>query len=468
MYALFMAVLFTQDVTPLPPKQSTPLPAAQTKAEKLIKDLYHEDYARSRKSPADMLTLAGKLLAQAKETKDDVAARFVALREARDLAAKAGDIPTLNEVIGEIDKLYKVNATDMRIVALELAGRSATTREGTQAIVTAFFALAEELLASDNYGDVHKALRAAENVAIKARAAALAKTIQSQIRSTYEMEDQYGQVKKAKKKLDKDGDDPDANLIVGKYTCFIKGDWEAGLVMLSRCNDAKLKDLAKHDSEVPDEVKGQVEVGDGWWDLSIAEKNIRAKKQLQSRACIWYKEALVKADGLTKTKIEKRIAEMMDGEKKIYLSDLQEIETSLHPGHPLGKNGDLGWVSVGNDKKVSLRGTEYKKSLSTHGQNGKSTYVTYDIEGKYTLFSVTVGINDSVNNKLDGGKSKNPVIFSVVGDGKVIWKSKPLQRSGASQNCEVNITGVKKFELRVSVLGDYIGSHAIWADPYVK
>lgn len=464
MHALILAVLFAQDVTPLPPKESVPLPAAQAKAEKLIKDLYSEDYARH--SPADMLALAGKLLAQAKETKDDHAARFVALREARDLAAKAGDILTLKEAIGEIDKLYKVNATDMRIVALELAGRSATTREGTQAVVTAFFALAEELLANDDYSDVHKALRAAENVALKARSAALAKTIQVQIRSTYELEDQYGQVKKAQKKLDKNGDDPGANLLVGKYMCFIKGDWEIGLAMLARCSDAKLKDLAKHDSEVPEDVKGQVEVGDGWYELAQTEKNVRAKKQLQSRACVWYKEAQVNADGINKAKIQKRLAELNLAPElqadTAFIVDLKESDSKVGHG-TLGK-GELGWQDKpGDDKRIMVKRTHIKKGLSTHSVSNGYSFVRYDLDKKYKVFWSGCAIADIAVRGSD-----SPLVFVVVGDGKTIWKSQPVQKIGDVKNCKVNIIGVKTIELRVYCNGTDGWACSVWIDPQVK
>ena len=38
--------------------------------------------------------------------------------------------------------------------------------------------------------------------------------------------------------------DPEANLVVGKYHCFVKDEWEKGLPMLLKGNDAALKELA--------------------------------------------------------------------------------------------------------------------------------------------------------------------------------------------------------------------------------
>ena len=42
-------------------------------------------------------------------------------------------------------------------------------------------------------------------------------------------------------------DDPEANLMVGKYLCFTKGDWEKGLPLLTKSENSRLKLLAERD-----------------------------------------------------------------------------------------------------------------------------------------------------------------------------------------------------------------------------
>src|SRR5687768_14301876 len=58
------------------------------KVEATVKDLFRAEYAKTR--AADRLALSNKLYGQAGETKNDPAAKYVLLREARDLAARAG------------------------------------------------------------------------------------------------------------------------------------------------------------------------------------------------------------------------------------------------------------------------------------------------------------------------------------------------------------------------------------------
>jgi len=98
--------------------------AAQAAAEKLIRNLFEDDFAR--KKPAEQLALSTKLLDQAKETKDDPAARFVLLREARDLAVQAGDVVQALRIVDVLAREFDVSAPAFKtavLVPLELFQR---------------------------------------------------------------------------------------------------------------------------------------------------------------------------------------------------------------------------------------------------------------------------------------------------------------------------------------------------------
>ena len=45
--------------------------------------------------------------------------------------------------------------------------------------------------------------------------------------------------------LKKTPDDPKANEAVGRYNCFLKGDWQEGLPQLAAGADGQLKQLAE-------------------------------------------------------------------------------------------------------------------------------------------------------------------------------------------------------------------------------
>src|SRR5262245_27928071 len=77
-----------------PPIEKGPEPdkKAQAKAETLLRKVFQDDYQKAKSDPAAAATLADHLIKEAKQTNDDPALRFVALREARDLAASAGNV----------------------------------------------------------------------------------------------------------------------------------------------------------------------------------------------------------------------------------------------------------------------------------------------------------------------------------------------------------------------------------------
>ena len=93
-------------------RKAVPDAAAQAQAEKLIRDVFKDEYART--SAADRLNLARKLLQQGIDTVDDPASRFVLFREARDLAAQAGDLETALTAVDEMARFFQVSAPEMK------------------------------------------------------------------------------------------------------------------------------------------------------------------------------------------------------------------------------------------------------------------------------------------------------------------------------------------------------------------
>ncbi|HLX64882.1 MAG TPA: hypothetical protein VKX17_26660 [Planctomycetota bacterium] len=76
---------------PVPDGKTQPIPSAdkQKEAEKLLKELFKADFAKS--DPASRLLLHAKMMQQAQENKADPASEYILLREARDAAILAGD-----------------------------------------------------------------------------------------------------------------------------------------------------------------------------------------------------------------------------------------------------------------------------------------------------------------------------------------------------------------------------------------
>jgi hypothetical protein len=150
----------------------------------------------------------------------------------------------------------------------------------------------------------------------------------------------------------------------------------------------------------------------------------------------------------------------------VYLCDMQETQCSVGHG-ALGKNGDLGYDPGNGDRRIIVNGVLAKKGLSMHGTPRTFSFARYQLDGKYTSFHSAAAANDSIRER-PGGMAGSPMTFSVVGDGRELWKSQPIQRPGDSQPCTVDVTGVRQLEVRASCDGWEGAAHAVWVDPYVQ
>ena len=104
----------------------TPVPAKgeQDKAMNLLLDIFADDWAKATTREAKGRE-AAFLYEQGKDVKDDAAVRYVCWREARDLAAKAGDTNLAMAIIDEMARQFNVDAFLLKADVLGLAVASA-------------------------------------------------------------------------------------------------------------------------------------------------------------------------------------------------------------------------------------------------------------------------------------------------------------------------------------------------------
>jgi hypothetical protein len=314
--------------SPEPKRRPIPDKEAQVKVLKVIKDLYKADYAKRK--PEDLLELAAKLLQEAADTKGDPTVRFVLLREARDVAAQAGNTAMCLEAVSLIAKEYDIDALGMKVDALAAAS-AAAARAASPSVAEACLALLDEALAGDDYETALRLVSVAADAARKARSVPLAGKAEARRKEVQTLQKEFLGVKEARAKLRKMPDDPDASLAVGKYLCLIKGDWKEGLALLAQAGDRAFKAVAEQERAKPTEAEDQVRVGDAWWDLA-AKATGRAKTQMQARALYWYEQAVPQLKGLAQARLEKRIQEA---------AAIVQPWMRLTPGGFGGRTGDV-------------------------------------------------------------------------------------------------------------------------------
>jgi hypothetical protein len=288
-------------------KLDIPDEAAQKDAEKIIKGLFKEDYAK--RAPADRVALAKNLLRQGTETRDNDAARYVLLREAQDLAARAGDIDTALQAVEGICSLYATNHLTLKNAALAVAAGVLSKPEELKPLAQAYLALAEEASQARQFELAVKAAQGALAAAKRAKDLALVTRAESQSKALAGIQERFERAKKWVDALATSPDNLEANQAVGEFECLLLGDWAAGLPKLAKGSDATLKALAVKDLSQPTDGAELSALGDGWWDRAEKESGV-PRSNLRQRAGYWYEKASSKLSGLSKIKVDKRLEDL--------------------------------------------------------------------------------------------------------------------------------------------------------------
>lgn len=375
-------------------KAAIPEDSAQKEAEKTIKSLFKDDYAK--KAPADRVALAKTLLQQGTETKDDDAARYVLLRESLDLAARSGDIATGFLAAEEMSRVYPMNPLTLKSSVLTLAGAVLQKPEEQQGLSQAYLALSEAALQARQYDVAAKAAQSAVLSARKAKDMPLLGKADAHSKAVSAINERYEKMKKSVEVLAANPNDADANLAVGEFECLALGDWAAGLPKIAKGSDAAFKALALKDLSAPGEAAETMALGDAWWDRAEKESGL-ARSNLRQRAAHWYEQASAKVSGLSKLKVEKR------------LEELEKKGEGGTPTPPSGKGGAVDVLALIDLKKDAIRGGWTRTAQGIVSPSNDIAYVQlpYAVGEEYDLTVVV--------KRGDGGNSFNMGV--VVGSG---------------------------------------------------
>jgi hypothetical protein len=297
--ALFVLLLLPQERVPVPDAD------AQRKAEKVVREVFGDP---AKKSAAERIAVSRKLLQQATETKDDPAPIYVMLRESRDLAARAGDAATALKAVDEMARRFQIDPVQEKLTVLSLVvqdGRPDVMKPATEA----YLKLADD---AEGVGDAEGAEKAAAGAAATARKVkelVLVTKADAKVRETGELKARIARVKKAREVLASTPADPAANLEVGQFECFLRGNWEAGLPLLAKGSEEELRTLAQQDLATPPTAQEKVTLADAWWERGDKESGV-ARQKIQQRAGHWYELASADAKGLWRVRVERRLQEL--------------------------------------------------------------------------------------------------------------------------------------------------------------
>ena len=146
----------------------------------------------------------------------------------------------------------------------------------------------------------------------------------------------------------------------------------------------------------------------------------------------------------------------------VFLKDLEPVEIENWPFTPPGKSAEA-WASVIMDGKVSPKGIHMHPPPPILSEGNPAASLTYLLDKGFRSFHALTGLNDGPL------QSHAPMTFSVYGDGKRLWQSRPVRTRDDSQPVNVGVEGVRilKIEVAIPETGKPIGAHAIWIEPHL-
>jgi len=299
-----------QDSSPGLSKKKLPVPdpAALKESERLLREVFKEDF--NKVTPADIKALAVKLLDKAFGAGNEPSLSFTMLRDARDLAASICDLETSFKATDQMEERFEVDSLLMKGQVLDTASRRLPTPEAAKGVMEAYLGVIDEAVRQDKADFARATLSKAESVAKGSKIPSLLNQVKAKGIEVEKLLKDNAALKSAEKLLVDHPEDPAANLTVGKHLCFIKGAWEKGLPYLGKSSDPALGDVARRDMGKVELPQSQLEIGDSWFQLADKATLAAEKKGCQIRAAYWYQLALPSLSGLNQLKTEKRLEDI--------------------------------------------------------------------------------------------------------------------------------------------------------------
>jgi len=291
-----------------PERAAVPTEEDQAKALQRVREVFQADF-EGAKRPVDKQGLAKRLLQEGIQARDDLAGQFALLQTARELAVETGDGLTAFSAVEELARLFELDGIKLKIEVLEAFAKMARTADQHKSIAGEALKLADEALAEGNAEIAAELGRRALKEAAKVRERQTVQQVRSRAKEIEELAAAYEEVQKATAVLVRKPEDPEANLVVGRYQCLLRGDWEAGLPLLVQGSDATLKALAQRELERVSVPEAQAALADEW-RLLAAKTSGLARRQMHSRAALWYRKAAPGLSGPAKAAAEKWLKEL--------------------------------------------------------------------------------------------------------------------------------------------------------------
>ena len=305
------------------PAGETPAPAADpsllkrrpvptTEEQAPVRQVVEETYQLTKeRSEADKLQIVQQMTAVADRANSPLTERFVLLRRAAEVASEAGDAARMLQIVDTLAMDFELDAIRAKETLLKRFAETATSLGRITALVEASRDYCIEAVKEDRFDEALSVATAVSQTCQRPAARAFKKEAVERRQRLAQLHERYAVAAAAIKKLEQSPSDAEANLAVGQWHCFSRGQWNKGLPYLAKSSDPQLAALAKRElDETPQQADEQVKLADAWYDLGQARSG-EARDRMLARAGTWYERAkTMTAAGLMQLRIDKRLAEI--------------------------------------------------------------------------------------------------------------------------------------------------------------
>lgn len=285
------------------------LPVPTESARRLARELYREIFQSEYEDAVteeEKLEFAEKVRAHADKLLDDPAGQYVLLDISAIITAQAGSVVAALEVVETTRTLFQTDATELAAKVLEASAGLVLSTKENEATLQAATDLMDQAIKLDDFDLAARMHAVAMASARRSDDKRLVLRITERREEITNAKSAFRQVAHLIDALAVDPSDAQANLEVGEYCCFAKGQWENGLPMLSRGSDLSLARLAERELKSPGDPHQMVALADSWWEAS--QQTTKYSEAMRDRATHWYEQALPDlAAGLERVKAEIRI-----------------------------------------------------------------------------------------------------------------------------------------------------------------
>jgi len=319
---------------PDPGKLPVPDDGALAKSRELLKTLYEKEYAQAR-TREEQNKFVSKLIAELPSVEQNPADLHELARIVRDMAVAIGDVRAALVACDLLEQRFQIDPLPQRLKLLQDIGK----RASGEAAYSEAVRLIRQAQDADRY-DI--AIPAHEALLVIARAVNKPRNelarLQLQLDEMQESKSLLAAAQRGLAALKNTPGDADASEDVGRYLCFIKHRWEAGLPYLARSDDIRLRGIASLELSSDRSAASLLSLADQYWELTPRFKQPQ-RRGLHLRAAWCYELVSASLAGsLEKIKAQRRIDEAVSlyGQAEVdrVLAPLRAIRTGQQQPQP--------------------------------------------------------------------------------------------------------------------------------------